>query len=313
MQATLIRRILYASGLVAAIGTVIILYRITLMQALSETEPLPNPNGYEVFLEAAKLLRGEPPAELDAEDIQTRNYVAGNRIALAKLREGLGLESRVTINYRTNVEAYSSAHLPELSALKTLARTLAAEGLVARSEGRKREAMESFLDCMRLGQACSRGGVMIDGLVAIALERIGLNQARNLLAEIDGSNLMELTDRLETLRQTRTPAEEIMANENYWVKRMFGWYQRFVVVLRPGLLKPVRENFIQKCRVHEQVANLFLIESAIKAYAFKENENPARLLDLVPKYLDALPTDPMSQTEFVYDRATGTVKPVGAE
>ncbi|MBI2927242.1 MAG: hypothetical protein HYY24_16230, partial [Verrucomicrobia bacterium] len=147
--------------------------------------PLPNPNGYDDFLRARKVLSGytmdlaSPEVPLD----KLRAFVAANQRTLELIRLGLSRECRVPSYSPTNL-------LPGVwgfSKLYPLSLTLMAEGRVAEIEGRRTDAVNSYLDGVRFGHECGRGGVIMEKLAATAIERGALARLLDVEPEL-GTN-----------------------------------------------------------------------------------------------------------------------------
>src|SRR5262249_19909910 len=136
--------------------------------------PLPNPNGYHVLVGAAERIVGEIPRggwyEL-ADAAELAAWVEPNREALRLAGKGLALESRVPLTFLREDLELAQRHL---TALRQLARLLDAAARYAWLEGRPGEAVDRFLDLVRLGPASSRGGLLLQRLGADALGRPGL-------------------------------------------------------------------------------------------------------------------------------------------
>ncbi len=271
-----------------------------------ETRP-PVPNGYEVFLEAGRALVGEPPAELDGSGAETRQFVRANQEVFRKIRDGLKLESMVVFPGGVDATTHAGTHLPELKTFKMLGRGLVAEGLIAASEGRRADALEHYLECVRFGQACSRGGALIDRLVGFALERMGINHLSEMQNTSDVSEIKNLVRALERLEAEAESAEETLENERRYVRRMFPWWQRLVGKLMPQAIKPALDNFRSKQEVHTQVFRSVILQLAVRGYRLDTGGPPRTLEDLVPGYLIGIPLDRVSGQSFPYDSVTGGV------
>lgn len=294
-------------GFVAVVGLASAFYFFLSSDPNSRTPQLPEPNGYNVFLDAAQLLNGDPPAELNSTNTQVRMYVEQNREALEKVREGLLLESRVVINFRTNVAAYSQAHMPELASMKRFGRALIAEGLVASSENRFNDAITSFLDCIRFGQKCSYGGPMMDRLVGFSIERIGINHTRAILENLSAQECRNVIRSIETVNEQAESISDTLANEKLYVRAFFGWRGRIAALVMSRSLKAGEQNFIAKAREHDRVGKQFLLETAIRAFSLEKGRNPDQLTELFQDHLKERPQDSLTQTGFGYDKMTGTV------
>jgi hypothetical protein len=273
----------------------------------ADQSPPPVPNGYERFLEAGNALVGQLPDEMKGSGAETREFVRSNQEAFRLIREGLMLESMVVFPTGVDATTHATQHLAEVKAFKMLGRGLVAEGLIAASEGRPADAVRHHLECVRFGQACSRGGSMMDRLVGFALERIGLNHLDAMQPELDASQTRSLVRALEEVEADAESAEDTLGNERRYVRRLFPWWQRLVAKLMPQAIKPVLDNFRSKQRVHTQVFRSVILKLAVHAHTLETGAPPRTLLDLVPGYLAGVPLDPVSGKSFPYDPATGVV------
>ena len=121
---------------------------------------LPRPNGYDDFLKAASLLKGDTGAALDSEE--PRDLVSTNAESLRLLRVGLTRQCAVPVdNVMTNMAEMAN----QLASLKRLAQLLAAEGRLRESEDNLSGAAGSYVDIIHFGNEASRGGFIITRLV----------------------------------------------------------------------------------------------------------------------------------------------------
>ena len=176
---------------------------------------LPNPNGYDDLVQAGQMFVGELPEcdwtpSLDDECLEeTKTFLKANSEVLKRVRLGLSRESRLPTEF---TQVYISNHLPELAVIKRLALTLAAEGKVAEKENRMDDAIQSYLDAARLnGQM--RGSVMIDALVGIAVEAIGVNPLQKLSNGMTREQRQEVIKALTQVYTNRDSFEEVLKNE----------------------------------------------------------------------------------------------------
>ena len=118
--------------------------------------PLPNPNGYDDFVKAQKLVVGNP-ADFERGSLEElRKHLAENAEVLRLVQEGLTKRCRVPISYSTN-----HLVLRSLSDVKKLARLLEAAGRLAELERRTNDAARIYLETIRYGEESCRGGVMM--------------------------------------------------------------------------------------------------------------------------------------------------------
>lgn len=263
-----------------------------------QLQPLPNPNGYDDFVKASQLL------DTDAGDYDTMNreelrkVVSANAAALSLARSGLSNQCAVPVQ---SSQAYIENHLNQLAGMKRLVQAFAAEGKLAEMENRPDDAAKSYLDAVHFANESSRGGVLIDQLVGIAIEATGTSHLTNLVARLDAKSCRECAATLENLDSQRQTLDEVMQQENDWSRRTF-----------PGVRNEIARLMTRKSLLAEQAATArkfmqqqmrtrrLIIDLAARACELDKGKPPASLADLVPDYLKAVPQDPFTGTNMVY-------------
>ncbi|MFN3409201.1 MAG: hypothetical protein ACK45B_09430 [Limisphaerales bacterium] len=105
--------------------------------------PLPNPNGYDDFVEAGHGVLGNPVLTPNDDPDLFSGMVLANEGALRQIRSGLAKESRVPAE---RFYAADLADLGDLRALKRAAFLLRAEALLTACAGRTNDAARIHLD-----------------------------------------------------------------------------------------------------------------------------------------------------------------------
>ena len=265
--------------------------------------PLPNPNGYDDFLKAATLLTG------DAYQLSTLNHdglwalVATNAETLRQLKLGLSRNCSVpTDSAMANVPGM----MGDLARLKSLARLLTDEGQLAEMENRYADAAHSYLDAIRFGNEMSRGGFIINRLVGVACEAIGGSPLAKLVPKLKPDEARSVITALEKVDTDRVTWDEVRRNEN-----RFSRYQ-----LRKGF-NPItwamtrwqRWRSMQKAETKHRIIiaheRLLDVELALRCYESEQGRAPTGLEQLVPQYLQRVPSDPFCGRPMLY-RPQGT-------
>ena len=180
---------------------------------------LPKPNGYDVVFNASKEMEKLTPVVNnslpDADTLETpalREFVEKNKEHLAQVRIGLELPFQIPFTYDTDklVEQHNTSAILRHRA----ARVLYAEGALARRDGRFADALRSFTDILRLGNAMGRNVPMILYTASIAPQSLGISGLRELRGDLDAAQLRALMETLKTLDREREPAEDVMQREN---------------------------------------------------------------------------------------------------
>ncbi|MEO7678141.1 MAG: hypothetical protein ABIV39_15395 [Verrucomicrobiota bacterium] len=272
---------------------------------------LPNPNGYDDLVKAGQMIVGDMPdcnwSQPDEECLEgMRNYVKANGEALKRARLGLSRESRIALNFTINT---FSTHLPELASIKRLAQMLNAEGRVAEEEGRIDNAIQSYVDTARLHEKF-RGGVMIDELVGVIVEAIGVGSLRKLTDQMTTAQRRDLIQKLERLYANRDSSKEIMANEKRYMN-IYGLRGELTYLLTFSARNKYEREFQARRDFSRARLGLFLVDLALRNFRSENGHPPKTLQGLVPKYLPFLPKDDFSGKDFIYLPSTNSYKIYG--
>ena len=264
---------------------------------------LPNPNGYDDFLNAASLLTGDlgNASALDHDGL--RALVSTNAESLRLLRLGLSRDCSVpTDSAMRNVPGLMS----DLTNLKSLVRLLAQEGRLAEMESRYADAAHSYLDAIHFGNEISRGGFIINRLVGIACEAIGDTPLAKLIPKLNPKEARSVIAELEKIESAGITWDEVRRNEKRFSQYQLGkgfnpitW-----VMARWQSWRAIQRAEMRHQRIIAHV-RLLIGELAVRCYQSEQGRLPARLDELVPSYLAKVPSDPFSRHSLVY-RPQGT-------
>ncbi len=260
--------------------------------------PLPNPNGYDDLVKAGTMLPdvGGDYDKMNQEQLQ--KAVSANAAAVSLARSGLSNQCRVPIQYS---ESYISNHLDDLACLKRLARAFAAEGMLAEMNGRTNDAVQSFLDTVHFGNESLRGGVLIDGLVGIAIDAIGTSHIQTLVTNLDTRTCRETVAALESVDSQRQTWNEVLQQENTWSHATFrGWRYDLMRLETGKSMNAAIASGKRKFEAQELKTRQLMIDLAARAYELDKGSRPASAADLVPEYLKAVPKDPATGTNLIY-------------
>jgi hypothetical protein len=185
--------------------------------------------------------------------------------------------------------------------LYRLANLLEAEGRLREIDQRLADALESYIDSLRLGNEMSRGGFVIHRLVGCACEADACIQLSRLAPTLGPKEARWLIAELERIDSATVPWDEVRRNE-------YGFHQYHV---RNGLnlittakvrWQGRREMNQAEMRHNTLVAHLRLLaaELALRCYQSEQWLAPTNLAQLVPNYLQRLPADPFTSRPMVY-------------
>lgn len=182
--------------------------------------PMPNPNAYTIFLQAARLVR--EPKQLDkafapasgrnAPSVtlaEKERLVNENEPAFRLVEQGL------SVPYQAPPIRSFSQLMPYLGEFRGLARALKLRGDVLSERGDWGGAMAGYLDAMELGESVPRGSSIIGQLVGIACQAIGRKGAWQAVDHLSASDLRTATARMIALEQRHYSWSDSLQEEKW--------------------------------------------------------------------------------------------------
>jgi len=261
-----------------------------------KAEPLPHPNGYDDFVAAGKMLKGNVPDEKTGTLEECREFVSANREALARGRLGLTRECRVPTEYSST---WLQSHLNQIMATRQLGHAFCVEGELAELEKRPVDAASSYLTAIKMGAMLAHGGVMIDGLIATACEGEGEIFLEREVRTLNIEQSRKLITELEKVESEQEPSAQIIKHEKRWVMgtlRSIGGIKTFVSEsvatrsLKPG--DAMQKVFSAEYGTRLQWTLQLKAKLAAHAYSLEKGRLPTSWNDLVPAYLKSVPNVP---------------------
>ncbi|HYV26657.1 MAG TPA: hypothetical protein VFA77_03935 [Candidatus Eisenbacteria bacterium] len=284
----LIRNVLIGFAMIAALLLIAGLV-IAFCTPQPKPLPLPSPNGYDELVKAGNLVCDETADHYTMKDEQLRSTVLKNVEALQIARGGFGHESRIpftSLNSLTN-----GAHSSDLSRLKRMAHAFVAEGQLGELEHRPQDAAQAYLDAIRLGHEGSRGGVIIDSLVGISIQAIGLMPLEKLQPNLDAKQCRQVASALEEMDSKREPINEVFHTEKAWVRATYGWKATFLQIISFRQLHASNQKYENRMASIQKQTQRLAIACAARAYELEHGEKPKTIEDLAPAYLKTVPKD----------------------
>lgn len=263
---------------------------------------LPNPNGYDDFVAAARLTTREVSDFADLTNDSLRSLVSTNAESLRLIR--LGLSRQCVLPTHEVITNFGSAGVP-LFYLRRLACLLAADGKLAATERRPGDAAKSYAQAVKFGNGISRGGVIINRLVGAACEAIGLERLARLSPSLNCDEAKEAIAILEHVEQDRVEWGQILQAENRFAR--WAIPHENLLELPKGLWEAHKTRKAAEL-MHKQAvahARLMTAQLALNCYRSDRACAPGRLDELVPRYLQRVPQDPFRAAPLVY-RPQGT-------
>jgi len=172
------KRFAMLGGVVLAAALLVVLF---VVPTAEPPPPPPSPNAYTNLVALAGQLRAEAEFSHDFSGVTDgwlERLVAANAPLLIRAREALTQPVAAPTVYTM---AYLQMHTADVGQLKRLAQSFRHEGQLAERQGRWADAADSYLRAIDLGAAISRNGLMIDRLLGLSCEAIGLQRLERMV------------------------------------------------------------------------------------------------------------------------------------
>jgi hypothetical protein len=260
---------------------------------------LPSPNGYDDFLAAVKLLPSHPlvnSANFDPETATEQELQqASDELAAVfdQVRRGLKHPAMTSPTYTMD-----DIRMDDFMSFRTMARGFDAQGRWLLKSGDSGQAVDVFIDGARFGVQMAKGGVMVNDLVGLACTGVAMKGLYLSRQEIPPENITRTISVLKQLETERDLAEDFLYRDKVWSQRWGGWYSHLMVILSKVSDEDwdSAEMYAQARARELATLRLLQLELALRLYKHDQGQHPESLDELVPKYIEAVPLDPMSPT-----------------
>jgi hypothetical protein len=200
---------------------------------------------------------------------------------------------------------YLTAHMNEIGNFRDLARLMVAEGAVAEADRKFSESAQAYRDVIRFAYATARGGLVIDALVAKAIQLLGVKNLHRMREHLSAAECRDLIQAFEALERKSEPMENIYLRERPYFRKVHGWWyttapRLISVFTRVDPVKTAHQE--TEASVLRGQAQIRLLMGSLALHQFKLDRGryPENLAELVPQFISALPNDPFSEKDFVY-------------
>lgn len=271
--------------------------------AIPEAPPL-GPNVYTDWVQAAKLLPlANTPRAYESSPEVLKAFVVQYRSALDQAHAAVQRSGHVPLQYDMND---MSRITPYHSQARNLAWAFDSEAVAAHQEGRDDDALRCCLDVFRLGDAMSRGGLLVEWLTKVAIEGIGACRLAGLRHEFSASQCRQAIDTIRKLEAQSEPFDVVAARDRVWESRSYPRYIYLAEQISRLIDLSRQPDFTLTVKLTQARKRLLLTELALCAYRQEHGGLPESLAELVPDYLPTVLEDPFSGKALIYWRtATG--------
>jgi hypothetical protein len=237
------------------------------------TFPVPSPNGYDDFLMAAALVRGERPP---AQPWTSEQYQNGMNFLLSLEAEafslvGAGLKKPCQVIIRTSPD-YEDEHREESANLKHLVHCMTARAELARAEGRTKDACEGLVEGYSFTQEIGRGGLFPDRFNQLSCEVLVIRGFDSLVSALDSEQCAQVLGVIDQAERNQESLEAVAQRTRRWRRATFDSLTRTKEWLT-RLGRTAWESWVQRSMI--PVGDVF--DSCLQV---RQEENRLMLADL---------------------------------
>ena len=258
--------------------------------------PFPEPNGYEILLKVARQI-SEPKSDdvISMSRGELESYLADTSDTFTLIEEIFVYDSRVNLDGETE---FSPRTEQDLAALERLGKRLLAEARLAEDKVQIRDSLDYYLVLVRLGTYAARGGIPQHWRQGAALEQAGVAGLRGLLRRLNRENLDRARKEMTTILGGRPDGEALLKWGALLDSTLHAEYRASL----PGdeLERVTKEREAALYTSLEQLGamRVLLLQLCVRAYEFEQGKTPESVHELVPKYLEAIPENPLGDEPF---------------
>jgi hypothetical protein len=266
--------------------------------------PLPKSNGYDDFVAAQKLIvsSGNDPwrSDKDLTLARAQPYIGSNAPALARVRTGLAKEWKMPLGYGSNwFFQHINSDLPDA---KKVGQRFSIEGYVAEQTGRFGDAADSYASGIHFGAAYAHGGLVIDWLVAVAIENLQFGPLEGVVDKLDVNECKHTIAELQAAATNYESFSTIVDRDKQWGRyydrEFYGSFRTLVNrvsgMIRTLSLDPEAPALARaKNKFEPSLLRLQQLQVSLarRAFELEHHAQPKSWSDLVPAYLPAIPTN----------------------
>jgi hypothetical protein len=197
-------------------------------------------------------------------------------------------------------EGWNKAYNEPAQHVRTLARAIDAEAAAAISRGDKDRACDLTLSNIRLGLMLQRGGTVVEYLIGVAVQSIANQRLIAIRGDLSPKKSRRVIEAWNQALAEAESVEAIIGRDAAMSERAYGWAARLANIVDWAGLPQVYFAIDEAELRRQATARLLQADLAIRFYKQHSGRLPAKLDELVPAYLPALPLDPYSGQPLVY-------------
>jgi hypothetical protein len=269
------------------------------------------------------LIDEAPPADCE-------EFVRENSAALSATREAVARHCSVGVEY---VPDFWVKHQEAYAPLRDLARGLAIEARACADRGQWERVVEAVLCLFDLANSIRREGLVVDALLAIAVEGLAIEAIRPHRRRLGIEDAVRLANGIIGRQADREPMEETIARDRRYDQTVnpsgetpdleANWPDCSDLPIDEETLQAFKDALLEYSKAPEDrvrqdeinidnksiaTLSLLAIEAALVAFCQRRQAYPESLDELAPEGIASVPLDPFTSGPFRYKRTPAGFK-----
>jgi hypothetical protein len=285
---------LFAFCCLAFIFPIALFYRLLTPMPIPHVK-LPEPNGFDDFVAAARMINSSQAAKLNGwnnrTDAQLHALVAEHARVFDRVSEGLRKACWNPYGYIPRTSDEEAALMPLISAM--FARVTLAERM-----GSAEEELDAAWDFMQLTMEADRG-TGSDYSIPAQVQQHAIRSLWDCRRRLSARQCTQLAMDLWKLETGREPWK-VKSQRQQIIEENMNWKSRLQAILADWSDTDRYEWARQMQLLRMTEVRILIADLAIRAHQLETNSLPASLAKLTPDYLPAVPDDPYGKGAIKY-------------
>jgi hypothetical protein len=145
-----------------------------------------------------------------------------------------------------------------------------------------------------------RGGTVVESLIGVAVQGLANQRLIENRGEFSPEQSQRIIAAWDRALAEAESAQAIINRDCAMAERAYGWAARLANIVDWAGFPDMYSAFQEADLRRQATARLLQTDQAIRLYQGDHGRPPARLDELVPSYLSALPLDPYSSQPLIY-------------
>jgi hypothetical protein len=195
---------------------------------------------------------------------------------------------------------YDQNLLVDVQTARSISRGLDAQATAFETTDPDRAA-EHLMAIVRIGDMLQHEGLMVHGLVGIAIDGVGELRLARLRRRLSTSKAREIVAEYGAIEKSRH--HDDIARDQLWYSLNYRWAFRLDQVVNSGPNGSTDQSYFfyrVACNRSDSMTRLLIVDVALRAFRADHGAYPPKLESLMPQYLTEVPLDPFGEKPFVY-------------